>query len=66
MFKKEVGVNFIDYLTKERIDNAKYLIRNTNKSVKQISRDVGYNDSNYFSRVFKKHSGYSPSAYKKI
>jgi len=66
VFKKEVGVNFIDYLTKERIDNAKYLIRNTNKSVKQISRDVGYNDSNYFSRVFKKHSGYSPSAYKKI
>lgn len=66
LFKKEAGINFIDYLTKERIDNAKYLIRNTNKSIKQISSDVGYNDSNYFSRVFKKSTGYSPSAYKKI
>ncbi len=66
LFKKEAGINFIDYLTKERIDNAKYLIRNTNKSIKQISGDVGYNDSNYFSRVFKKSTGYSPSAYKKI
>ena len=45
---------------------AKYLIRNTNKSIKQISSEVGYNDSNYFSRVFKKNTGYSPSVYKKI
>ncbi|MEA1976068.1 MAG: helix-turn-helix transcriptional regulator, partial [Bacillota bacterium] len=66
LFKKEEGINFIDYLTKERIDNAKYLIRNTNKSIKQISSEVGYNDSNYFSRVFKKYTGYSPSVYKKI
>jgi two-component system response regulator YesN len=66
LFKKETGINFIDYLTKERIDNAKYLIRNSSKSIKQISSEVGYNDSNYFSRVFKKHTGYSPSIYKKI
>ncbi|MDM8534672.1 AraC family transcriptional regulator, partial [Clostridiaceae bacterium HSG29] len=66
LFKKEAGINFIDYLTKERIDNAKYLIRNTNKSIKQIASVVGYNDSNYFSRVFKKCTGHSPSGYKKI
>jgi two-component system response regulator YesN len=66
LFKKETGINFIDYLTKERIDNAKYLIRNSSRSIKQVSSEVGYNDSNYFSRVFKKHTGYSPSIYKKI
>lgn len=66
LFKKEAGINFIEYLTNERINNAKYMIRNTNKSIKQISSEIGYNDPNYFSRVFKKHTGYSPSKYKKI
>jgi len=66
LFKKEANINFIDYLTDIRIKNAKYKIRNTNKSIKQISKEVGYNDPNYFSRVFKKQTGYSPSKYKKI
>lgn len=65
VFKREADINFIDYLTEVRIDNAKYKIRNTNKSIKQISKEVGYNDANYFSRVFKKNTGYSPSKYKK-
>jgi len=66
LFKKEANINFIDYLTDIRMKNAKYMIRNTNKSIKQISKEVGYNDPNYFSRVFKKQTGYSPSKYKKI
>jgi len=66
LFKKEAEINFIDYLTNIRIKNAKYMIRNTNKSIKQISKEVGYNDPNYFSRVFKKQTDYSPSKYKKI
>jgi two-component system response regulator YesN len=66
LFKKEANINFIDYLTDIRMKNAKYKIRNTNKSIKQISKEVGYNDPNYFSRVFKKQTGYSPSKYKKI
>lgn len=66
LFKKEANINFIDYLTDVRMKNAKYKIRNTNKSIKQISKEVGYNDPNYFSRVFKKQTGYSPSKYKKI
>lgn len=66
LFKKEANINFIDYLTDVRMKNAKYKIRNTNKSIKQISKEVGYNDPNYFSRVFKKQTSYSPSKYKKI
>lgn len=66
LFKKQADINFIDYLTDIRIKNAKNKIRNTNKSIKQISKEVGYNDPNYFSRVFKKQTGYSPSKYKKI
>lgn len=65
LFKKKTGVNFIDYLTEIRINAAKVLLRNTNSTIKKISRKVGYNDPNYFSRVFKKHTEQSPSQYKK-
>ncbi|MCR5291730.1 MAG: response regulator [Eubacterium sp.] len=64
LFKKRTGVNFIEYLTNLRIEKAKNLLRNSQKSIKEICVEVGYSDANYFSRTFKKNVGVTPSEYK--
>lgn len=64
IFKADLGVNFIDYLTKVRMEKAKELLKTNNLSVKEISFEIGYNDPNYFSRLFKKVVGVSPTEYK--
>ena len=56
MFKEKFGVTFIDYLTDVRLEHAKRELIHTNKSLKEICYSVGYNDPNYFSRVFKKEN----------
>ncbi len=60
-FKEETGENFIDYLTRIRITEAIKLLKNQKLSVKEVSYQVGYNDPNYFSKIFKKITGLSPS-----
>ena len=66
MFKEQLGVNYIDFLTECRIDKAKKLmISDSDKSVKEIAFEVGYNDPNYFSKVFKKMCDASPKEYRK-
>lgn len=64
LFKKRTGSNFIEYVTSVRIEKAKELLRNSDKSMKEICREVGYSDANYFSRTFKKNVGVSPTEYK--
>ena len=64
LFKQYFNQNFTAYLTEYRIKKAKELLSNTNHSIKDISRMVGYTDSNYFSYVFKKKSGCSPREYR--
>lgn len=63
IFKKELGVNFIDYLTKIRVEQAKRMLKDSNMSIKEICFKIGYNDPNYFSRLFKKIEGVSPTEY---
>lgn len=63
LFKEETGENFKEYLTAVRIAKAKDLLKNTNKSVKEISFDIGYNDPNYFSRLFRKMVGVTPTEF---
>ncbi|MBO7746364.1 response regulator [Paenibacillus sp. MWE-103] len=65
LFKSQFGMNYIDYLTECRMEAAKQLMRETDKSLKEITYDVGYRDPNYFSRVFKKIVGHSPTDYRK-
>ncbi|NLX64489.1 MAG: response regulator [Clostridiaceae bacterium] len=60
-FKQETGENFIDYLTQVRINKAIELLKDKNHSIKEVCFMIGYNDPNYFSRIFKKVTGYSPS-----
>ncbi|NLJ91224.1 MAG: response regulator [Clostridiales bacterium] len=64
LFKEETGENFIDYLTKVRINKAKHMLRNNKCSIKEICIEVGYSDPNYFSRIFKKTTGKTPTEYR--
>lgn len=66
LFKENLGQTFIDYLTQKRIKLAKDLLINTEKTFKEICFEVGYHDPNYFSRVFKKITGLTPSEFKKM
>ncbi|MBC8585367.1 response regulator [Youxingia wuxianensis] len=66
MFKQTTGVNFIDHLNNTRIQKACELMKNLELKAYEISYMVGYNDEKYFSRVFKKVTGMSPSKYRKV
>lgn len=57
-------MNYIDFLTKCRIDRAKQLLEDNAVSIKSIAGDVGYHDANYFSKVFKKVTGHTPKTYR--
>lgn len=62
-FKKETGQGFVGYLTAQRMDKALELLATTDNKTYQIAEKVGYLDPNYFSYVFKKQFGVSPSKY---
>ena len=64
LFKQYFNQNFTAYLTEYRIKKAKELLSNTNHSIKDISRMVGYTDSNYFAKIFKRLVGEIPSQYR--
>lgn len=66
LFKKETGVSPIEYLTQKRIAYSKQLLEGRSErtlTIKEIAGMVGYSDPYYFSRVFKKVTGKSPSEY---
>ena len=65
LFKDVVGISPHGYMAYLRIEKAKDLLTNTNRSVAQIGAATGFSDQNYFSRYFKKKTGYSPSEYRK-
>lgn len=64
VFKKNTGVSFVTYLTKVRLDEAKRLLDTTEEKSYVIAGMVGYDEPNYFSYVFKKQFGVSPSKYR--
>lgn len=64
IFKKETGVNFITYLTNRRIDIAKEMLENENIPISNIAIELCYSKSNYFSKVFKKNVGVTPTKYR--
>jgi two-component system response regulator YesN len=57
--------NFIDYLTELRLERGEKLIRESGKSIKEIAFLVGYQDPNYFSKIFRKFRDQSPTEYGK-
>jgi two-component system response regulator YesN len=64
LFKEQSGENYINYLTKRRIEAAKQLLRDGRLNIKSICNEVGYNDPNYFSRLFKRFAGITPTEYR--
>ena len=64
VFKKEMGKSFVTYLTEVRMNEAQRLLDTTDEKSYIIAGMVGYEEPNYFSYVFKKHFGVSPSKYR--
>lgn len=64
LFKKTMGISFVDYLTLVRITRAKWLLHQHGLKIYQISERVGFKTSRYFVHVFKQHVGIVPSEYR--
>lgn len=65
LFKSEIGVNFLSYLTNIRMEQAKKLLLTTSLSVAEVSERSGYGDYRVFTKVFKKSEGITPSQYRR-
>ena len=64
-FKEEMGVNLTEFINQKRVDEAKLYLKRGNIAVTDIAFLVGFNDLNYFSKVFKKLTSITPSQYAK-
>ncbi|MFD0711545.1 helix-turn-helix domain-containing protein [Paenibacillus sp. GCM10027626] len=64
LFKVEAGINFTRYLNAVRVEKAKELILHTSLSIQEIAEMTGFGDFRYFSRVFRAHTGQSPTEFK--
>ena len=65
LFKKETGVTVGQYLLDVRIGRAKHLMKDPQKKIYEIADQVGYEDVDYFARVFKRATGMTPSEYRR-
>ena len=65
LFKEQLGMSPTKYIIKLRIEHARELLESTNLPIQEIGIACGYPDINFFSRVFKKYVGTSPSSYRK-
>jgi len=63
-FKNKTGMSIVEYITQERMNMAKKILKNTELPIKTVSIMVGYEDYAYFTRVFKKEVGESPTTYR--
>jgi two-component system response regulator YesN len=64
MFTKELGKNYVDFLNEVRIEKAKGYLRDSGYKTYEIAELVGIKDAHYFSKLFKKYTGVTPSEYK--
>ena len=63
-FRTSYNQTFLEYLTAYRIDRAVELLQQTDIPVREIAVRVGYTDANYFTKVFKRHLGVTPTEYR--
>lgn len=64
LFKQYFGVNFVSYLTDYRIKKACVFLKDTEENIRRIGSRVGYEDSNYFTKVFRRIMGKTPTEYR--
>lgn len=65
LFKQQIGVPPIQYITRQKIEKAKELLTTTSGSVSAIADQLGFGDLFYFSKQFKKHAGLTPTEFRK-
>jgi two-component system response regulator YesN len=65
IFKQQTGENFLEYVTKAKMERAKVLLKKYDLKVYEVSDTLGYKETKYFSSLFKKHTGCTPAEYKK-
>ena len=63
IFKKETGVNVVDYINEIRILTAQKMLSEGERKVYEVAEEVGYNNYNHFSKTFKRITGVTPSQY---
>lgn len=66
LFKANVKVTFVEYLTEFRIEKAKILLLTSNMSIPEVAEKVGIKDHYYFNKVFKKYTGMTPAKFKEM
>lgn len=66
LIKKETGLTFSELLIQKRIGRSKKMLTETNLPIQDIMEQVGYKDYSCFIKLFKKHTGYTPYAYRKV
>lgn len=64
LFKQTYGVTFIEYVTRQRMERAKELLADSQRSVAQIAKELGYAERRYFTKVFMKYTGDNPTDYR--
>jgi AraC-like DNA-binding protein len=64
-FKKHFGISAIEYVVLLRMQHAAFLLGDVNMNVTEVAEAVGYRDIYYFSKLFKKHYGFSPRHYRR-
>ena len=64
LFKEEKNETYIAFVTNTRLEKARDLLQNPRSSIKEVSAAVGYNDQNYFSRLFRNQFGMTPTEFR--
>ena len=64
LFRREYGCTLTEYVNRERIDRGLYLLQRTEKTVQEIAAECGFQDVNYFIKLFKKQTGCTPNRYR--
>ncbi|WP_455383530.1 response regulator transcription factor [Salinispira pacifica] len=61
LFAEHLGTSFVDYLTRYRVEQATTMLKETSLSIKEVAGLAGFQDPNYFSRIFRRYTGLSPT-----
>lgn len=64
LFKDTFGLAPVQYITKRRIEKSVFLLTNSSLTISEIAEEIGFNSQFYFSNIFKKHTGLSPTEYR--
>ncbi len=64
LFSKEMGENFLNYVNRKKIARSKELLRDSKLNISQVAREVGYQDTSHYIRLFKRFEGVTPTIYR--